>query len=114
MYTVKGSPSFVTVSVMFLAFALRSLTILSMVAWCFRKNGRITRLYRISEPFHVTGAIHHMRNKHCRKSTFSVIIKGRAIHFILIDGTSMQFLADNENERLAAVLEVQSTNVYCD
>lgn len=64
MYTVGISPSFVTVSVMFLALALRSLTTLSMVAWCFKKNGRITRLYKTAEPFHVTGAMHHIRNKH--------------------------------------------------
>ncbi|TNN53312.1 hypothetical protein EYF80_036467 [Liparis tanakae] len=49
---------------MVLALALRSLTTLSMAASCLRKNGRMTRLYKISEPFHVTGAMHHTRNTH--------------------------------------------------
>lgn len=58
------SPSFVTVPVMVLAVELRLLTTLSMVASCFKKNGRITRVYKILEPFHCTGAMHQIRNKH--------------------------------------------------
>lgn len=68
MYTVGISPSFATASVSFLALDPRSVTTLSMAAWCFKKNGRITRLYNISEPFHDTGAIHHIRNPHWGES----------------------------------------------
>lgn len=46
-HTEGISPCFVTVPVMFLAVELRSLTALSMAASCFKKNGRITRVYKI-------------------------------------------------------------------
>lgn len=62
------SPSFVTVPVKFFAVELRLLTMLSMAASCFKKNGRITRVYKILEPFHDTGAIHQIRNTHWKES----------------------------------------------
>lgn len=64
------SPPFATVPVMVFAVELRLLTTLSMVASCFKKNGRITRVYKILEPFHCTGAMHQIRNKHWRESTW--------------------------------------------
>lgn len=63
-HTEGISPSFVTVPVKVFAVELRLLTTLSMAASCFKKNGRITRVYKILEPFHETGAIHQIRKTH--------------------------------------------------
>lgn len=59
-------PSCETVLPRIFVLDFSSLTMLSMAVWCFRKNGRIMRLYSMSEPFHFTGAMHQTKNRHCR------------------------------------------------